>query len=348
MNTAINPKIVTQREFVDTFFKTGKNPDGNKMTTIIIGDEPGSSYNLYLLRKRNEYLMLSKQLQQKKLIEQQTSLQHKSADENSSSNSTPKLYIWRTTGDASVRSEHAQKEGETFDWNLGDTKPGDDYNCRCYAEFVDENGNSNGKYGHGDNDDLNEPPEASTNNEEDKGDEGEKDGKKPNSPQTPNDNKDGADEDSAKKWKEKWDNSNLGKNKFSPYGKERDLQHYDKPRIHKGDDIALPEGTPIPAVKDGEVVRSGWESDNNHKQGYGQRITIKNNDGTYSIYGHMKEDSLKYQVGDEVSKGQTIGMVGNTGGSTGYHLHYSEKDFSGNYIEPSEESRQYLFDFYND
>jgi len=149
-------------------------------------------------------------------------------------------------------------------------------------------------------------------------------------------------------WQDKWDNSNLGKDKFSPYGEVRDLPHYDKPKIHKGDDIALPEGTPIPAVRDGVVVKSGWENDNNHKQGYGQRIIAKNNDDTYSDYGHMKEGSLKYQVGDKMQQGDIMGEVGSTGASTGSHLHYSEKDPDKHYIEPSDSSRQYLFDFYND
>jgi hypothetical protein len=45
------------------------------------------------------------------------------------------------------------------------------------------------------------------------------------------------------RWQSKWDNSKIGKGKFSPYGKERMLQHYDKPKIHRGDDITLPSGT---------------------------------------------------------------------------------------------------------
>lgn len=59
-----------------------------------------------------------------------------------------KLYIWRSKDDDEVRASHQEYDDQIFDWNDEDMiKPGEDYGCRCYAEFLDSNGNSNGEYG---------------------------------------------------------------------------------------------------------------------------------------------------------------------------------------------------------
>ncbi|MDR2098755.1 MAG: M23 family metallopeptidase [Rickettsiales bacterium] len=87
-------------------------------------------------------------------------------------------------------------------------------------------------------------------------------------------------------------------------------------RDHKGVDFAAMHGTPIPAAGNGTVVERGW------KPGYGNYIKIKHN-GTYSTaYGHMSSFKKGVTVGTRVSQGQTVGFVGNTGLSTGPHLHY--------------------------
>ncbi len=152
----------------------------------------------------------------------------------------------------------------------------------------------------------------------------------------------------GKRWEEKWNHSKIGKNKFSRYGKERNPLNpetgkplYPKPKIHRGDDIALPKNTQIPAVKDGIVVINKFQ-----ENGYGNYIRVKNSDNTYSEYGHMVRPS-KLHLGAHVKQSDIVGYVGNTGGSTGNHLHYSEYDSNVKYIEPSEDSRQYLFDYYN-
>lgn len=84
-----------------------------------------------------------------------------------------------------------------------------------------------------------------------------------------------------------------------------------------GIDIAAPEGTPIRASAAGTVIVSrvgGWNG------GYGNYVVIDHGNGVQTLYAHMSTDSVS--IGDTVSSGQTIGTVGNTGQSTGYHLHF--------------------------
>jgi len=89
---------------------------------------------------------------------------------------------------------------------------------------------------------------------------------------------------------------------------------------HEGIDVAAPIGTPIYASDSGVIVKAGWENPNDPKQGYGQRIQIKHNDGSQSIYAHLSQINVK--VGSMVEKGIEIAKSGNTGSSTGPHLHY--------------------------
>ncbi len=84
---------------------------------------------------------------------------------------------------------------------------------------------------------------------------------------------------------------------------------------HNGVDLAAPKGTPIMAAANGEVVisRMGWNG------GYGNYIVIQHSNGTQTLYGHMSK--LLVSEGDTVTQGQTIGLMGSTGASTGSHLH---------------------------
>jgi murein DD-endopeptidase MepM/ murein hydrolase activator NlpD len=83
---------------------------------------------------------------------------------------------------------------------------------------------------------------------------------------------------------------------------------------HNGLDIAVPVGTPIISTMDGHVVHAGWNN-----QGYGNLVIVENGDyRTY--YAHLS--SIPVSVGDTVKAGTTIGLSGNTGNSTGPHLHY--------------------------
>ncbi|MFF3348969.1 peptidoglycan DD-metalloendopeptidase family protein [Streptomyces sp. NPDC002779] len=82
---------------------------------------------------------------------------------------------------------------------------------------------------------------------------------------------------------------------------------------HDGVDIASSLGTPIHAVGAGEVIASG------PAQGYGQWIRILHPDGTVTEYGHMYQRDVS--VGQQVSAGQRIALMGSEGESTGVHLH---------------------------
>ncbi|CAL9600302.1 hypothetical protein SUDANB58_05424 [Streptomyces sp. enrichment culture] len=82
---------------------------------------------------------------------------------------------------------------------------------------------------------------------------------------------------------------------------------------HDGIDIANSLGTPIYAVGPGEVIASG------PAQGYGQWIRILHPDGTVTEYGHMYHRDVS--VGQQVSAGQRIALMGSEGESTGVHLH---------------------------
>ncbi|WP_082320567.1 peptidoglycan DD-metalloendopeptidase family protein [Ruminococcus flavefaciens] len=86
-------------------------------------------------------------------------------------------------------------------------------------------------------------------------------------------------------------------------------------RNHKGMDIAASTGTEIYAAADGEVVSAGWNTG-----GYGYFVQIGHTDEYQTVYGHMCE--VLVQDGQYVSRGQLIGLVGNTGNSFGSHCHF--------------------------
>ncbi|MFP4097645.1 MAG: peptidoglycan DD-metalloendopeptidase family protein [Alphaproteobacteria bacterium] len=98
-------------------------------------------------------------------------------------------------------------------------------------------------------------------------------------------------------------------------------------KMHKGMDFAAPRGTPIYAAGDGVIERIGpWGS-------YGNYMRIRHN-GTYkTAYAHMKGYAKGMKKGKRVKQGQVIGYVGNTGRSTGPHLHY-EVMKNGQQINP--------------
>ena len=96
-------------------------------------------------------------------------------------------------------------------------------------------------------------------------------------------------------------------------------------RMHNGTDFAAPHGTPIRATADGVVVYVGWQS------AYGRLIKIKHDFGIETRYAHLSKFRVK--KGQRVSRGQHIGDMGNTGRSTGTHLHY-EIRIGGKAINP--------------
>lgn len=89
---------------------------------------------------------------------------------------------------------------------------------------------------------------------------------------------------------------------------------YRKRRFHAGMDFSAPIGTDIYATGDGSVSVAGW------RQGYGNTVEINHGFGYQTLYGHMYKISVR--PGQKVKRGDIIGLVGNTGKSTGPHLHY--------------------------
>ncbi|MGV8953703.1 MAG: DUF5930 domain-containing protein [Cypionkella sp.] len=85
-------------------------------------------------------------------------------------------------------------------------------------------------------------------------------------------------------------------------------------RKHEGQDFAGAYGTAIFATADGVVVHAGWSN------GYGRLIKIQHAYGIETRYGHLSQ--IRVQVGQKVSRGERIGDMGNSGRSTGTHLHY--------------------------
>lgn len=85
-------------------------------------------------------------------------------------------------------------------------------------------------------------------------------------------------------------------------------------RLHAGTDFAGPVGTPIYSTADGVVTHAGWSS------GYGRLIKIRHEFGIETRYAHL--NAMNVTVGQRVSRGERIGAMGNSGRSTGPHLHY--------------------------
>ncbi len=95
--------------------------------------------------------------------------------------------------------------------------------------------------------------------------------------------------------------------------------------IHAGIDIAVPEGTPIRAADSGRVALMGWVG------GYGNYTCIQHTASMSTCYGHQSRFGTSN--GASVSQGQVIGYSGNTGNSTGPHLHF-EVRIGGNPVDP--------------
>jgi murein DD-endopeptidase MepM/ murein hydrolase activator NlpD len=97
-------------------------------------------------------------------------------------------------------------------------------------------------------------------------------------------------------------------------------------RAHNGIDFAVPVGTDVRAAAEGIILRVGWENAAAPRQGYGLRImqSAKIDGKTFFLwYGHLNE--LLVKEGQRVKAGQLIGKSGNTGHSTGPHLHFGAR-----------------------
>ncbi len=95
--------------------------------------------------------------------------------------------------------------------------------------------------------------------------------------------------------------------------------------MHQGMDFTAPTGTDIYATGNGTVIHSGW------KQGYGKTVVIDHGFGYKTAYAHMHK--LIAEKGQKVNRGDIIGLVGNSGRSTGPHLHY-EVIYNNKHVNP--------------
>lgn len=105
---------------------------------------------------------------------------------------------------------------------------------------------------------------------------------------------------------------------------------------HEGVDWAVPVGTPVLAAAEGRVILALAD---NGKHPYGTHIRIRHDNGLETIYAHLSR--LMVKRNDEVKRGETIGLSGNSGNSTGPHLHFSVKQdeatargLTPHYIDP--------------
>ncbi len=97
-------------------------------------------------------------------------------------------------------------------------------------------------------------------------------------------------------------------------------------KMHNGLDIAAPIGTPVVAPAKGKVLFAG------RKSGYGLTLVLTHGDQITTLYGH--NSTLLVDEGEWVKQGQVISEVGNTGRSTGPHLHYEVRR-EGEAVDPS-------------
>jgi murein DD-endopeptidase MepM/ murein hydrolase activator NlpD len=110
----------------------------------------------------------------------------------------------------------------------------------------------------------------------------------------------------------------------SGYGTRRDPKN-GRLRLHSGIDLAGPRGTPIHTTADGIVTYAGRMS------GYGLTIKVRHSFGFETLYAHLSK--IRVKKGQRVSRGKQIGDMGNTGRSTGTHLHY-EVRVGGKAVNP--------------
>jgi hypothetical protein len=97
---------------------------------------------------------------------------------------------------------------------------------------------------------------------------------------------------------------------------------------HTGIDLGMPEGTQLRSLFDGKV-EAVWD----HAGAIGNGVKIHAENGKHIIYGHMNK--VDVHVGDKIHSGDLIGLSGNTGNSTGPHLHFGMTNNQGAFIDPT-------------
>ena len=113
----------------------------------------------------------------------------------------------------------------------------------------------------------------------------------------------------------------------STYGYRNETVFVDhQPQFHKGLDIATARGEPVISTADGKVVYVGYD-----ESGYGNLLIIDHGYNLKTYYAHLS--TIKVKIGDTVNRGEEVASVGNTGKSTGPHLHYEVRIF-GQSVDP--------------
>ena len=117
-------------------------------------------------------------------------------------------------------------------------------------------------------------------------------------------------------------------NARSPYG-WRVHPITKKRTFHHGIDVAMPVGTPLTAPADGVVVKKGFGSSGGHT------LILKHSDDVFSVYYHLEKPS-HFMVGSRVEESELIAFSGNTGASTGPHLHFEVRKSArwGDTVDP--------------
>lgn len=111
-----------------------------------------------------------------------------------------------------------------------------------------------------------------------------------------------------------------------PSGSWQVTSYYGDGRAHKGVDVCANSGTSIYAALEGRVIMAGWNGN------YGNCVIIEHSSGLRTLYAHAKK--LCCNVGDYVSQGEVIALVGTTGQSTANHLHF-EVIVNGKNVDPA-------------
>jgi len=118
----------------------------------------------------------------------------------------------------------------------------------------------------------------------------------------------------------------------SPFGMRKD-PHSGEEKMHNGIDFAVPVGNPVRAMADGRAFICGWQDPHDHDKGFGMRIwqiCDIHGEEYYLWYGHLGAILPQVKAGFEIKRGQLLAESGDSGSSTGPHLHVQVRKVNTN------------------